>query len=87
MAIRGDRNVKNKILKKKINKLKRLRKCGKGMTAKVTVVNGVPKVTCSPKDKKRARLQKRIMRIRKSQGSKFKKSYQKAQDTKQFRSR
>lgn len=84
-VVRGDRSVKNRQLKKKINALKRRRKCGGNMTPSVKVVNGVPKVTCTPKDKKKARLQKKLMRIRKSRVSQFKKSIAKAKDTKRFR--
>lgn len=87
IVARGNRNLKDKRLKNKINKLKRMRKCSGNMTPKVKIVNGIPKIVCSVKDRTRARIQKRIMRIRKSKKAEFKKSLAKAQDTKRFRKR
>lgn len=84
---RGNHNTKDKMLKKRINRLKRLKRCSGNMTAKVSTKNGQVKVVCSPKDRKRARLQKKLMRKRKANKAMFRKSLAKAQDTKKFRKR
>ena len=47
--------------------------------------DGQVRVTCTPKDRTRARKQKRVMRIRKSKISDFRKSIAKARDTKKYR--
>lgn len=83
--VRGNHNQQDKIKRKKINRLKRLKKCSGNMTPHVTTTNGQIKVTCTPKDRKRARKQKRVMRIRKAKVSQFRKSIAKSRDTKNFR--
>ena len=55
------------------------------MTPSVSTKDGQVRVTCTPKDRTRARKQKRVMRIRKSKISAFRKSIAKARDTKKFR--
>ena len=60
LVVRGNRSTKDKIKKKRLNRMKRLKKCSGNMTPSVTTVNGVQKVTCTPKDRKRARMMKRV---------------------------
>ena len=84
--VRGNHSLKDKIKRKKINRLKKLKRCnGKNMTPSVSTKDGQVRVTCTPKDRTRARKQKRVMRIRKSKISAFRKSIAKARDTKKFR--
>lgn len=82
---RGNHNQQDKIKRKKINRLKRMKKCSGNMTPHVSTQNGQIRVTCTPKDRKRARKQKRVMRIRKAKVGQFRKSIAKARDTKNFR--
>lgn len=83
---RGNHSLKDKIKRKKINRLKKLKRCsGNNMTPSVSTKDGQVRVTCTPKDRTRARKQKRVMRIRKSKISAFRKSIAKARDTKKFR--
>lgn len=82
---RGNHSLKDKIKRKKINRLKKLKKCSANMTPSVSTKDGQVRVTCTPKDRTRARKQKRVMRIRKSKISAFRKSIAKARDTKKFR--
>lgn len=83
--VRGNHNQQDKIKRKKINRLKRIKKCSGNMTPHVSTKNGQIIVTCTPKDRNRARKQKRVMRIRKSKVSQFRKSISKSLDTKKFR--
>lgn len=83
--VRGNHNQQDKIKRKKINHLKRIKKCSGNMTPHVSTKNGQIRVTCTPKDRNRARKQKRVMRIRKSKVSQFRKSISKSLDTKKFR--
>lgn len=83
--VRGNHNQQDKIKRKKINRLKRLKKCSGNMTPHISTQNGQIRVTCTPKDRTRARKQKRVMRIRKSKVSQFRKSISKSLDTKKFR--
>ena len=83
--VRGNHNQQDKIKRKKINRLKRIKKCSGNMTPRVSTKNGQIRVTCTPKDRNRARKQKRVMRIRKSKVSQFRKSISKSLDTKKFR--
>lgn len=83
--VRGNHNQQDKIKRKKINRLKRIKKCSGNMTPHVSTKNGQIRVTCTPKDRNRARKQKRVMRIRKSKVSQFRKSISKSLDTKKFR--
>ena len=86
LVVRGNRSQKDKLKRKKINRLKRLKKCnGTNMTPSVTTVNGVQKVTCTPKDRKRARMMKRVSRRLKANPMKMKRRVAKAKDTKKFR--
>lgn len=85
LILRGDRSNKNKILRKKINKAKRLKKCSGNMTPSVKVSNGVPRVTCSPKDRKKSRQMKKIYRKLKANPMKMRRRVAKARDTKIFR--
>ena len=62
LVVRGNRSTKDKIKKKRLNRMKRLKKCSGNLTPSVTTVNGVQKVTCTPKDRKRARMMKRVSR-------------------------
>ena len=82
---RGNHSLKDKIKRKKINRLKKLKKCSGNMTPSVSTKDGQVRVTCTPKDRTRARKQKRVMRIRKNKISAFRKSIAKARDTKKFR--
>ena len=82
---RGNHSLKDKIKRKKINRLKKLKRCSGNMTPSVSTKDGQVRVTCTPKDRTRARKQKRVMRIRKSKISDFRKSIAKARDTKKFR--
>ena len=82
---RGNHSLKDKIKRKKINRLKKLKRCSGNMTPSVSTKDGQVRVTCTPKDRTRARKQKRVMRIRKSKISAFRKSIAKARDTKKFR--
>ena len=54
--------------------MKRLKKCNGNLTPSVTTVNGVQKVTCTPKDRKRARMMKRVSRRLKANPMKMKRS-------------
>ena len=83
--VRGNHSQQDKIKRRKINRLKRIKKCSGNMTPHVSTKNGQIKIVCTPKDKSRARKQKRVMRIRKSKVSQFRKSIAKARDTKKFR--
>ena len=51
LVVRGNRSTKDKIKKKRLNRMKRLKKCSGNLTPSVTTVNGVQKVTCTPKDR------------------------------------
>ena len=82
---RGNHSLKDKIKRKKINRLKKLKRCSGNMTPSVSTKDGQVRVTCTPKDRTRARKQKRVMRIRKSKISAFRKSIAKPRDTKKFR--
>ena len=83
---RGNHNQKDKLKRKKINRMKRLRKCnGKNMRPSVSTTNGQVKVKCVPLNRQKARKMKRVMRIRKAKVSQFRKSMAKARDTKKFR--
>ena len=85
LVVRGNRSTKDKIKKKRLNRMKRLKKCSGSMTPSVTTVNGVQKVTCTPKDRKRARMMKRVSRRLKANPMKMKRRVAKAKDTKKFR--
>lgn len=86
LVVRGNRSTKDKIKKKRLNRMKRLKKCnGTNMTPSVTTVNGVQKVTCTPKDRKRARMMKRVSRRLKANPMKMKRRVAKTKDTKKFR--
>lgn len=85
LVVRGNRNVKDKLKRKKLNRAKKLKKCTGNMTPHVTTVNGVPKVTCTPKDRKKARLMKRVSRRLKANPMKMKRRSAKMKDTKKFR--
>ena len=82
---RGNHNQQDKIKRRKINRLKRIKKCNGNLTPHISTQNGQIKIVCTPKDRTRARKQKRVMRIRKSKVSQFRKSIAKAKDTKKFR--
>lgn len=84
---RGNHSLTDKLKMKKINRLKRLKKCSGNLTPSVSTKDGQIRVICTPKDRTRARKQKRVMRIRKSKISAFRKSITKARDTKKFRNR
>ena len=84
--VRGNHNQQDKLKRKKINRLKRIRKCnGKNMRPSVSTTNGQVKVKCVPVNRQKARKMKRVMRIRKAKVSQFRKSMAKARDTKKFR--
>lgn len=85
LVVRGNRSTKDKIKKKRLNRMKSLKKCSGNMTPSVTTVNGVQKVTCTPKDRKRARMMKRVSRRLKANPMKMKRRVAKAKDTKKFR--
>ena len=82
---RGNHNQKDKLKRKKINRMKRLKKCSGNLRPHVTTTNGQIKVKCVPVNRQKARKMKRVMRIRKAKVSQFRKSMAKARDTKKFR--
>ena len=82
---RGNHNQKDKLKRKKINRMKRLRKCSGNLRPHVTTTNGQVKVKCVPVNRSKSRKMKRVMRIRKAKVSQFRKSMAKARDTKKFR--
>ena len=82
---RGNHNQKDKIKRRKINRLKRLKKCSGNMRPHVTTKNGQIRVTCVPLNRSKSRKMKRVMRIRKAKVSQFRKSIAKTRDTKKFR--
>ena len=83
--ILGNRDPQAKIDAKKKAKAKSQIKCPDNMTPHLVSTNPY-RYICKPKDKKKARLMKKIIKKVKIQNpQQFKKKYQKAQDTKDFR--